>query len=108
MIDTTKPLQTRSGLEVRIYATDGGGTHPIHGAYKEDGNWLPTDWGTEGNWLESDETNEYDLVLAPRVVFVNFYKNGAAYHHSNEASAASAAIGSTGLIASAVRVELNY
>jgi len=35
-IDINKKYQTRSGLPVRIYATDGGGPFPIHGAVQTD------------------------------------------------------------------------
>lgn len=33
MIDPSKTYRTRDGQPVRIYATDGVGTSPIHGAY---------------------------------------------------------------------------
>lgn len=62
MIDITKKYKTRSGCEVRIYATDGGGDYPIHGAvkYKGDNYWSPRKWkdsGTE-HWADSSDLIE--------------------------------------------------
>ena len=58
MISMDKKYRTRDGREVRIYATDGEGTYPIHGAVMEDGwqlyRWLPDGGGLfdSGDLLE--------------------------------------------------------
>ena len=38
---------TRRGNQVRIYANDGYGDYPIHGAIYEDGEWDLTGWTSE-------------------------------------------------------------
>ena len=50
MIDPKKIYRTRDGREVRIYAVDGGGHKPIHGAIREGDGWVAASWlhGGEG------------------------------------------------------------
>ena len=62
MICFSKPLATRDGREVRIYAQDGGGDQPIHGAYKQDERWIPTQWGVEGTFYHDGTPDDLDLV----------------------------------------------
>lgn len=52
---------TASGLPVRIYATDGGGTQPIHGAIFEDGKWYPHSWWANGAYGAIDVATGLDL-----------------------------------------------
>lgn len=78
MIDITKTYRTRCGYPVRIYATDGTGAYPIHGAYCKDGEWIVATWTIEGqNALQAKET-PFDLVeVKPRIVqevWVNVYE----------------------------------
>ncbi len=44
MIDPKKQYRTRDGREVRIYAVDGGGHKPIHGAIREGDEWFAASW----------------------------------------------------------------
>lgn len=47
------------------------------------------------------------LVMAPKVVYVNFYKNGAAYHYNTEEEAVRFFVAeSKDVLAKAVKVEL--
>jgi hypothetical protein len=74
MIDINKQYRTRDGREVRIYATDGKGIYPVHGAVKVEDGWIPYTWkevGVEG------VSNVRDLIeVRPRhkrTVWVNVY-----------------------------------
>jgi len=76
MIDINKKYRTRCGREVRIYATDGKGIYPVHGAVKVEGGWLPYTWkatGVEG------VNNVNDLIeVRPRhkrTVWLHVFKN---------------------------------
>lgn len=72
--DLTKPLQTRDGREVRIYATDAGGEYPIHGAVKEGQGWLHEGWSIRGELVRGLERC-LDLVNVPQknVRYLNIY-----------------------------------
>lgn len=78
-LDFTKPelLQTRGGQSVRIYATDGGGAWPIHGAVKKDNIWAAASWATDGYSNNQDAPDAFDLIPKPKRVtgWVNVYKN---------------------------------
>jgi hypothetical protein len=68
MIDKDKQYTTRDGREVRIYATDGCGSYPIHGAIKRSEGWTSVNWCEDGMHLESKKQTEYDLIeLKPRI-----------------------------------------
>jgi hypothetical protein len=60
-IDITKTYTTRSGLPVRIYATDGADIM-VHGAYKTEFGWEYTGWTEDGSYYEDGETNGRDLI----------------------------------------------
>jgi hypothetical protein len=60
-IDITKTYTTRSGLSVRIYATDGAGM-AVHGAYKTEAGWEYAGWTEDGSFYEYGETNDLDLI----------------------------------------------
>jgi hypothetical protein len=62
MIDITKTYKTRDGREVRIYATDGGGVYPVHGAINYYGEWSMCRWTAEGTTFSDDEHCSYDLI----------------------------------------------
>jgi len=47
-IEAGKTYYTRSGREVRIYATDGCGNYPIHGAVRYDNGWEFQRWRFDG------------------------------------------------------------
>jgi hypothetical protein len=77
MIDINKKYCTAWGQEVRIYATDGGGNWPIHGAMKNgrDNIWVVTSWDVNGKY----HYPECDLVEAkPRIkqkLWFNVYRD---------------------------------
>jgi hypothetical protein len=61
-ISKDKTYKTRNGMPVRIYATDGGGLYPVHGAYnlKED-VWVSECWTSSGILMMSTR-DRLDLV----------------------------------------------
>jgi hypothetical protein len=62
MIDLTKKYQTRSGLPVRIYAVDGGGTYPVHGSFLEAGTYFIVQWMSDGCFCPGGVESSCDLV----------------------------------------------
>ena len=89
MIELNKKYRTRDGREVRIYAVDGGGPFPVHGAYKVGGDWYSEQWPKNGSYGGHD----HDLfevlpeVTVRREVFydttddtVFTTRNSAEYH----------------------------
>ena len=62
MIDKNKQYRTRSGLPVRIYATDCGGDYPVHGAVLDSHGWFDFAWTKEGLTF-IDQIAECDLDL---------------------------------------------
>ena len=75
MIDINKKYRTRDGREVRIYATDGGGVHCVHGAVKNLEGWAMCSWVQGGSEMPLE--GWCDLIEAkPRIqraVWVNVY-----------------------------------
>ena len=77
---------TRDGKEARIYATDGGGVYPIHGAVKKtNGEWRVHQWNKNGFWHDENETDN-DLINVPEAVerWVNVYPFGTNFHETLE------------------------
>ena len=74
MISKDKKYRTRDGREVRIYATDGHETYPIHGAIMDQG-WCPHHWMPDGRGA----FERFDLIeVKPRIkrtVWLNIYEN---------------------------------
>ena len=52
--------KTRGGYDKRIYATDGGGGFPIHGAIKIASEWMAAAWTVRGK-CEGENDGE-DLI----------------------------------------------
>jgi hypothetical protein len=84
MIELGKQYKTRDGCEVRIYAVDGGGRFPVHGATKQNnGTWRQEEWTLTGSYNGEKDghtlPNALDLIEEkPRIqreVWVNVYKN---------------------------------
>jgi hypothetical protein len=75
MIDINKKYRTRAGAEVRIYALDGGGNYPVHGAFKSHTGWVVRHWPQDG--IQSVFGGSDDLIeVKPRVqrtVWLNVY-----------------------------------
>ena len=76
MIDINKTYRTRNGREVRIYATDGAGIRPVHGAIKTDEGWVREDWSSDGGFGGNMRFSDDLIEVRPRhkrTVWVNVY-----------------------------------
>jgi hypothetical protein len=76
MIDKNKQYRTRDGREVRIYATDGVGTHTVHGAIKTEQGWRSQLWRDDGYFVPYATDNDL-IEVRPRIkreVWVNVYR----------------------------------
>lgn len=71
----TGRVRTDGGLEVRIYATDGDGDFPIHGATKHEDGWEAETWTREGRYAISNNDHSRDLVLIPQTQYFIIYKH---------------------------------
>ena len=71
-IDWTKPLYTRAGSRVRIYAADCGGSKPVHGAFLEskDDIWYPCAWSITGRYVNDSKRSSLDLVNEETLLFL--------------------------------------
>lgn len=65
--------RTRDGREARIYATDGGGEYPIHGAVPNKANWEMYCWRADGAFCMS--LHGADLMPPKREVWIALYRN---------------------------------
>jgi hypothetical protein len=96
MIEASKKYKTRGGRDVRIYAVDGAGGYPVHGAYDLEGaGWQPAAWTADGLFRTGDANgNELDLIeVKPRIkrtVWLNVYAEyvSAAYNSEEMADLA--------------------
>ena len=59
MIEPNKQYETMDGSEARVYATDGGGDTPVHGAVKTTSGWIASVWDKDGN---NPTLSDYDLI----------------------------------------------
>lgn len=93
MIELGKQYQTRDGRDVRIYAVDGGGRFPVHGAVKlNDGTWRQEEWTPTGSYNGEKDghslPNDLDLIeVKPRIqreVWVNVYPDGQIMHEQRK------------------------
>lgn len=62
MIDIKKKYRTQGGQQVRIYATDGSGKLPVHGAVMIDGGWVQDAWTAEGRYFWGQPEDNQNLV----------------------------------------------
>jgi hypothetical protein len=92
MIDINKQYRTRDGREVRIYATDGGGPCPVHGAILGLKFWSTANWSENGSFsVVYGEEHDADLIeVKPRIkqkMWVNVYPDHClgAYHEKKHA-----------------------
>ena len=79
MIDINKKYRTRDGREVRIYATDGAGIRPVHGAIKTDEGWVREDWSSDGGFGGNMRFSDDLIEVRPRhkrTVWLNVYGSG--------------------------------
>jgi hypothetical protein len=65
MISKDKTYRTRDGREVRIYATDGFGDAPIHGAVKRQDDWDCICWTKDGACIFNPSWNL--IEVKPRI-----------------------------------------
>ena len=75
-IDINKQYRTRNGREVRIYATDGGGTCSVHGAILKNGEWESTRWNKYGVDIYNSHYKDNLVEVKPRIkqtIWVNVY-----------------------------------
>jgi hypothetical protein len=69
-ISKDKQYKTRDGREVRIYATDGAGEYPVHGALKSSNGWVSATWGSHGHVVKPCRESPEDLIeFKPRMKF---------------------------------------
>lgn len=91
MIDKNKTYRTRDGREVRIYAVDGGGGNPVHGAALESSGWHKMSWRQDGSWCVEYPNHPLDLIeVKPRIkreVWVNVYPSSEGIPHRSKKSA---------------------
>ena len=76
-IDINKQYRTRNGREVRIYATDGGGTCSVHGAILKNGEWESTRWNKYGVDIYNSHYGDNLVEVKPRIkktIWVNIDK----------------------------------
>jgi hypothetical protein len=90
-IELGKTYRTVSGLEARIYAIDGRGAYPVHGAINiPDTGWLCRTWTEHGQVLRNSN-DEQDLVEAKKTYkvecWVNVYRDEKIFCHLTEESA---------------------
>lgn len=64
-LDLDAPLTTRDGREVRIYARDGSGSYPIHGAIKCGEDWVMFSWTKNGQACLGGISHGKDLINTP-------------------------------------------
>jgi len=110
MIELGKQYKTKGGREVRIYAVDGGGRFPVHGAVKlNDGTWRQEEWTPTGSYNGEKDghslPNAHDLIVVrPRIqreVWVNVFRHddGAEFFEACESKANADLIASDARIA---------
>ena len=80
MISKDKQYRTRDGREVRIYATDGGGDYPVHGAMLGHDGWQHFMWRVNGkSYFDDFDDKPTDIAeCKPRIkrtVWLNVYDN---------------------------------
>jgi hypothetical protein len=87
MISKDKTYRTRDGREVRIYATDGGGDYPVHGAMLGHDGWQQFMWRANGkSYFDDFDDRPTDIAeVKPRIkrtVWINVYEDDCdAFQH---------------------------
>jgi hypothetical protein len=86
MIDITKQYKTRDGREVRIYAVDGCGSVPVHGAILNTYGWEPYQWINDGRSYLQDGPEDLIEVKhrIKREVWLNVHKDRCTVRKSKE------------------------
>jgi len=87
MIELGKQYVTRDGREVRIYAVDGGGQFPVHGAIREGQEWVACTWLHDG--VAGLHCNAL-VEVKPRIqreFWVNVYPDRLQTHYTEKSKA---------------------
>jgi hypothetical protein len=85
MISKDKTYRTRDGREVRIYATDGFGDAPIHGAVKRQDDWDCICWTEDGACIFNPSWNLIEVKpRIKRTVWMNVYSNSYEAYHTKD------------------------
>jgi hypothetical protein len=85
MISKDKTYRTRDGREVRIYATDGFGDAPIHGAVKRQDDWDCICWTKDGACIFNPSWNLIEVKpRIKRTVWLNVYEDDVHRFHTKQ------------------------
>ena len=91
-ISMDKKYRTRDGRDVRIYAVDGLGYYPVHGAIWFENFWRQASWDFDGEHVASSlpPFGKYDLIeVKPRIkrtYWINIYPDCASLRNNKETS----------------------
>lgn len=92
-IKMNEEYTTSDGKEVRIYAIDGGGRYPIHGAVCDSCDWTAQEWTSEGKFHSgSTSQDDWDLVVPIKNIWVNLFMDGSSSSYKTEALARQATV----------------
>lgn len=76
-IELGKTYRTRDGREAIVYATNGAGDYPVHGAHMTVDGWHIAVWTADGFQFLSRNQHDLDLIeVKPRIkreLWVNLY-----------------------------------
>jgi hypothetical protein len=61
IFEVGEEYETECGFKVRIYATDGAGKYPIHGAFCKHGEWRSQDWTEDGRYSDTGGESGIDI-----------------------------------------------
>jgi len=113
MIDINKKYRTRDGREVRIYATDGGGPCPVHGAVSGLNFWSTASWSKNGSYkLVYGQENDWDIIeVRPRhkrTVWLNVHVNRSVIAHNSREEADNLFCKNVATRIACIKVELDF
>ena len=78
MISLDKNYRTKDGKEVRLYAIDGRGSNPVHGAILGGNGWLSSVWSESGKFAYANQ-DLIEVVMIPEY-WVVFESDGIVSH----------------------------
>lgn len=81
IIDKSRTYRTRDGREARIYATDGRGPWPVHGAVRAGDAWVATTWRLTGKQdhdtpcgIDLTESDPHGILPRHRELLASVYQ----------------------------------
>lgn len=93
MISKDKKYKTRDGREVEIYATDKGGSYPVHGAQlSQNGAWVFGMWTSDGTYCNEFAAHLSLVEVKPRIrrdCWLLVYPDGSVHDFYDKKSALS-------------------